>query len=132
MRTSSIMASKPPNADISHFALNNPVSANGESGELVRWTERSPCIDAANHALLLGRCLLCEQALDVSSVVDWLLDEACEFSVVGKRIHVMGKSSGGTTALYAAALDIRLAAAMPNSCIGFLRDTILSRGDNSG
>ena len=32
-------------------------------------------VDAANHALLLGRSLLGEQTADVSSVVDWLLSD---------------------------------------------------------
>ena len=35
-----------------------------------------PCIDTANHALLLGRTLLGERASDVSSVIDYLVAEA--------------------------------------------------------
>ncbi len=92
----------------------------------------TPCVDAAHHALLLGQCLLGERASDVSAVVDWLLAGEHGLCLDVGRIHVMGSSAGGTTALFAAALDERIGAVLAASCIGFVRDTIARRGDREG
>lgn len=91
-----------------------------------------PCIDAANHALLLGRTLLGERVTDLSAVVDWLIAEAKTLGLDAKQPTVMGSSSGGSTAVFAAALDPRLAAVMVCGCVGFIRETIAKRGDASG
>lgn len=89
-----------------------------------------PCIDAANHALLLGRTLLGERASDVSSVIDWISTLPAEFDL--SRVHAMGNSSGGTTAVFAAALDTRIGAVLAGGCVGFLRKTIAVRNDSAG
>ncbi len=89
-----------------------------------------PCIDAANHALLLGRTLLGERANDVSSVIDWISTLPAEFDL--SRVHAMGNSSGGTTAVFAAALDTRVGAVLAGGCVGFLRKTIAVRNDSAG
>lgn len=89
-----------------------------------------PCIDAANHALLLGRTLLGERVRDVSSVVDWLTQQPESFEP--GRIHVMGNSSGGTSAVFAAALDTRIGAVLAGGCVGLIRETIALRNDSSG
>lgn len=91
-----------------------------------------PCIDAANHALLLGRSLVGERASDVSSVVNWLTEGDPGLAIDPKRIYVMGSSAGGTTALFAGALDERIAGILAAGCIGFMRDTLLARGDPEG
>ena len=92
----------------------------------------TPCIDAANHALLLGRCLVGERTSDVSAVVDWLLARDHGLQINAEQLHIMGNSSGGTTALYTAALDERITAVLSCSCIGFVRDSIACRGDSEG
>ncbi len=89
-----------------------------------------PCIDAANHALLLGRTLLGERASDVSSVLDWISTRPDEFDM--SRVHVMGNSSGGTAAVFAAALDTRIGAVLAGGCVGPLRKTIAVRNDSGG
>ncbi len=93
---------------------------------------QTPCIDAANHALLLGQCLVGERAGDVSAVVDWLLAGEHGFQINPAQLHVMGSSSGGATALFTAALDERITAVLASSCIGFIRDSIARRGDAEG
>jgi len=91
-----------------------------------------PCIDASLHALLLGRSLLGERCSDVSAAIDWIAADRARLRADPRRIHVMGHSSGGTTAMYAAALDPRIAAVLACGCVGFVRDTIGRRRDNSG
>lgn len=91
-----------------------------------------PCIDAANHALLLGRTLIGERASDVSAAVDWLKAEATALSIDVARTAVMGSSSGGSTAVMAAALDPRIGAVLASGCVGYIRETIGRRGHSSG
>lgn len=91
-----------------------------------------PCIDAANHALLLGRTLLGERVSDISAVINWLVGGTHGLQLDPARLHIMGNSSGGTTALFASALDQRITAALIGGCIGYLRDTIGRRKDPSG
>lgn len=95
----------------------------------------SATIDTANHAFLLGRSLLGERAADVSSLMDWLVANGAESDlgapVEPTRIFIIGNSAGGSTALYAAALDTRIAGVLASGCIGFVRDTIARRRDDS-
>ena len=91
-----------------------------------------PCIDAANHALLLGRTLLGQRVSDISSVIDWLAVNADDLSIDISRLSVMGSSSGGMSAVFAAALDNRISSVLANGCVGYIRDTIARRGDASG
>lgn len=108
-------------------------SAFGERRETaMKRRSRDPCIDAANHALLLGRTLIGERASDISSVIDWLSMNADDLSIDISRLSAMGSSSGGASAVYAAALDPRIASVLANGCVGFIRDTIGRRGDASG
>lgn len=92
----------------------------------------APCVDAANHALLLGRCLLGERAADVSTVIDWLFADDQEWTIDRDRLCVMGHSAGGSVALFAAALDRRVAAVLASGCIGYIRETIARRRDDQG
>lgn len=90
------------------------------------------CVDAMMHALLLGRSLMGERCSDVSAVVDWLVAEAGVLAIDPARIHAMGHSAGGSVAMFAAALDPRLAGALACGCVGFVRDTIARRRDSQG
>ncbi len=70
------------------------------------------CHQPAMAALLLGRTLLGERVWDVMRSVDLIRDHFTELDV--ERIAAMGNSGGGTTTIYAAAMDTRIAAAMPS------------------
>jgi hypothetical protein len=108
-------------------------SAFGERRETqLPQASRDPCIDAASHALLLGRTLQGERASDVSSIVDWLNSEAAALSLNTSEIAIMGSSSGGSTAIFAAALDERIGSVLASGCVGLIRDTIGRRGGGSG
>jgi dienelactone hydrolase len=98
----------------------------------IRPRSQAACVDATMHALLLGRCLLGERCTDVSSVIDWLMAERQALNIDPARIHIMGHSAGGSTALFSAAMDERVAAVMASGCIGFVRDTIGRRRDDQG
>ena len=91
-----------------------------------------PCIDAANHALLLGRTLLGERASDISVVINWLEGGAHGMALNLTCLHIMGNSSGGTTALFSTALDTRITAGLIGGSVGYIRDTIGRRRDTSG
>ena len=93
---------------------------------------QTPCIDTANHALLLGRCLLGERVSDAMTVVNWL--HSPQFPIDTDTIHLfaIGNLSGGTTALYSAVVDKRIAGTIATGCIGYIRETIAVRGDNEG
>ncbi|MBF0135076.1 MAG: acetylxylan esterase [Magnetococcales bacterium] len=82
-----------------------------------------PCIDQVNRALLLGRTLLAERVMDIQAVINWLVHAAPHLQIDPHRIHAMGNSGGGDTALYAAALDERIAGVIAGSCVGRFRTT---------
>lgn len=105
----------------------------GERSELkIRPRSAAPCVDATMHAILLGRSLLGERCSDVSSVIDWLVAERSALGLDPSRIHVMGHSAGGSSALFAAAMDDRISAVLASGCVGFVRDTIARRRDDQG
>lgn len=70
------------------------------------------CYQTAMQALLLGRTLIGERCWDISRAIDVI--EAHFPMIDPAEIAVMGNSGGGTTSVYAAALDERIAAAMPS------------------
>lgn len=76
-------------------------------------TPKGPdCYQPAVQALLLGRTLLGERVWDVSRAIDVI---GAHFPAIDPaKIAIMGNSGGGTAAIYAAALDERIAAAMPS------------------
>ena len=92
----------------------------------------SPCIDATLHAMLLGRSLIGEHCSDVSAVIDWIVAQHAALGADPARIHVMGHSSGGATAMFSAALDPRIAAVLACGCLGFIRETSGRRRNDSG
>jgi hypothetical protein len=64
------------------------------------------------HGLLVGRTPIGERVWDVSRLIDWAL---ARDDVDGSRIAITGNSGGGTTSLFAAACDTRIAVAVPSS-----------------
>lgn len=81
------------------------------------------CHDAAMQTLLLGKTLLGERVFDVDRGIDYLAERG---DADMQRIGVMGNSGGGTVSIYAAALLLRLAFAMPSCSFCTFRDSILS------
>lgn len=70
------------------------------------------CRQIAMQALLLGRTLIGERCWDVSRAIDTVEKH---FPMIDtSRICMMGNSGGGTTTIYSAALDQRIAAVMPS------------------
>ena len=76
-------------------------------------TESGPaCYQPAMSAILLGRTLVGERVWDISRTIDMLEKHFPQLDA--KRVAVMGNSGGGTATIYAAAMDTRIAAAMPS------------------
>jgi len=76
-------------------------------------TEKGPaCMLPASTAILLGRSLIGERVLDVMRTIDLL--ETGVFPVDSSNISITGNSGGGTTCIYAAAMDPRIVACMPS------------------
>ena len=81
-------------------------------GECGGTADGPACQQPAMAALLLGRTLLGERVWDVMRAVDLISEDFPELD--SRRIAIMGNSGGGTASIYAAALDTRIAAAMPS------------------
>lgn len=83
-------------------------------------TEKGPaCNLAGSTALILGRSLIGERVLDVMRAIDLL--ECGVFPVDSTNVSITGNSGGGTTCIYAAAMDVRIKACMPScSFCGYL------------
>lgn len=63
------------------------------------------------HGLLVGRTAIGERVWDISRLIDWALTRP---EVDRSRIAITGNSGGGTTSLFAAACDLRIAVAVPS------------------
>jgi dipeptidyl aminopeptidase/acylaminoacyl peptidase len=83
----------------------------------------SSCRAAAWWGIMLGKPLLGSRVWDALQAID-LLQSLPE--VAGERIGIMGGSGGGTVALFAAALEPRLRAAVISSYFCSFRDSILA------
>jgi len=70
------------------------------------------CVQVAMQALLLGRTLIGERCWDISRAIDVVTANFPQIDA--EKIAVMGNSGGGTATIYAAAMDERIAAAMPS------------------
>ncbi|NLB15456.1 MAG: acetylxylan esterase [Clostridiales bacterium] len=86
------------------------------------------CLLPASQALLIGRTLLGERIFDVSRLIDALsLPLGGDFASADTgRIYVMGNSGGGTTSWHAAAVEHRLAGAMPSCAFNTYRKSIFA------
>jgi hypothetical protein len=79
------------------------------------------CRTMQMHALLFGRTLIGERVWDVSRLIDFAKTiEQVDF----RRIVITGNSGGGTTALFAAAMDARITVAVPGSYFCTFQDSI--------
>jgi len=81
------------------------------------------CLDGAMQALMLGRTLAGERVYDVMRAIDYLQQRD---DVRHDRIGLMGNSGGGTITTYAAALDERIAFAMPSCAVATYRGSIMA------
>lgn len=80
------------------------------------------CHHAAMHALMTGRTLLGERVLDVMSGIDIAITLP---EIDPTRIFCIGNSGGGTVSYYTAAMDERVAMAVPSCAICEYRSSIL-------
>ena len=73
------------------------------------------CSHPAYQAILVGRTLIGERCHDVSRAIDVV---ETHFPIIDmNRIFVTGNSGGGTTCIYASALDTRISASMPSCAL---------------
>lgn len=86
-------------------------------------SEKGPqCHQPSVAAMLLGRTLIGERVWDVSRSID--LMEKHFPQIAADKIAIMGNSGGGTATVYAAAMDERLAAAMPSCAFCGFKESI--------
>ena len=81
------------------------------------------CEPAAGSALLLGQTMLGWRVWDIMRTIDWIETRP---ELDAKRVGTMGISGGGTAALFSAALDQRVKAAMVSCYLNTFRDSIMS------
>lgn len=95
----------------------------GERGEKLQ-AARGPgmCVDAAMHALMLGRTLAAERVHDVACAVNLLLGRS---DVDTSRIGLMGNSGGGTITLFASMVP-GITLAMPSCSFCTYKASIMS------
>ncbi len=91
------------------------------------------CVDAFMHSLLIGRTLIGENVTDISTVISWL--EACSLPIEvknKKNVWLYGHSTGGTHAVYAAAIDERINGVVGSGCLSPIAETLLKRRNPEG
>ena len=116
-----------------YFGSGNRAGGFGERQEKhLHKKSSSRTADAFCHLVLQGRSLLGLGASEVSSVIDWLIDNANDFGIDRKKIYVFGHSSGGTLAQFCGALDTRIAGVMASGSVGYIEQTIAKRGAAGG
>jgi dienelactone hydrolase len=81
----------------------------------------SSCHTQLMHDLLVGRTPVGERVWDISCLIEWALGN---LDMDAGRIAVTGNSGGGTVALFAAACEPRISAAMPGSYFCTFRGSI--------
>lgn len=73
------------------------------------------CIESSLTALLAGRTTIGERVVDTMAVIDAILKN---FDFIDEnKILLMGNSGGGTATFYTAAIDERIALAMPSCAV---------------
>ena len=80
------------------------------------------CHQPAVAAMLLGRTLIGERVWDVSRSIDIMEKYFPQLDM--SRVGIMGNSGGGTATIYAAAMDERIAAAMPSCAFCGFKESI--------
>lgn len=87
-------------------------------------TEKGPqCFESAMTALLMGRTTVAERVWDIMRLIDLLKSDFAD-KVDTDCICIMGNSGGGTTTTYVAALEDRIALAMPSCAVSTYKDSI--------
>ena len=87
-------------------------------------TEKGPqCFESAMTALLMGRTTTAERVWDIMRLIDLLKSDFAD-KVDTDCICIMGNSGGGTTTTYVAALEDRIALAMPSCAVSTYKDSI--------
>ena len=81
------------------------------------------CQPAAGSALLLGETMIGWRVWDVMRSVDWINTRS---ELDRTRVGCMGISGGGTCTLFAAALDLRIKAALVSGYLNTFRDSIMA------
>jgi len=92
-------------------------------GECGGTADGPQCLYPALTALLMGRTTIGERVWDVSRLID-VLETSFAGRVDLSAICVMGNSGGGTTTVYAAALEDRIRLAMPSCAMCTFKDSI--------
>ena len=86
--------------------------------------EKGPrCFESSMTALLMGRTTVGERVWDIMRLIDVIETEFADV-VDTEKICCMGNSGGGTTTVYVAALEERLALAMPSCAMCTFKDSI--------
>lgn len=85
--------------------------------------EGRSCVQMAMRAIQCGHTLLGMRVADLMQVVTWLRQRP---DVDGDRIAATGNSGGGTCTLFLAAVDERVAAAVPSCYFCTFADSILA------
>ena len=80
------------------------------------------CYQTAMSAILMGRTLIGERVWDISRAIDTVTAHFPQIDA--DRIALMGNSGGGTTTIYAAALEPRIKAAMPSCALAGFTESI--------
>lgn len=93
--------------------------AMGESGE----KDGRMCLQESLAALLKGRTTLGERVWDVMRLID-VINRRFSDRVDANTVCLMGNSGGGTTTAYTAALEDRIALAMPSCAMCTYKDSI--------
>lgn len=87
-------------------------------------SEKGPrCFESSMTALLMGRTTLGERVWDISRLLDVIESDFAD-KVDTAKMCCMGNSGGGTATAYVAALDGRLALAMPSCAMCTFKDSI--------
>ena len=91
------------------------------------------CVDAFVHSLLIGRTLIGENVTDISTVISWLEIFSLPVEVENKNnLWLYGHSTGGTHAVYAAAIDERINGVVASGCISPITESLLKRRNPEG
>ena len=87
-------------------------------------TEKGPgCRQAAMRALLVGRTIIGERVWDIMKLIDLLQTEFGD--IIDKdKIMCMGNSGGGTSTIYASAIDERIKVSIPSCSVCGYADSI--------
>ncbi len=94
-----------------------------DEGARSRGAQAYSCQPAAGAALLLGQTMVGWRVWDVMRTIDYLRTRP---EVDASRVGTIGVSGGGTTSLFAAAMDERIKVGVVSAYFNTFRDSILS------